>query len=425
MRRKTVMVIDHGLYPYLAQKLSHDFNVLYHIPNIDPYPMCAKDEIGTGIPGIERVYDLYKYIKPFPAKGDKVDMFCFFDVGFGGLQQMLREMGYRTFGAQGSEKLEQDKWFFNEVLKKVGLPTAGLKKVIGTDALRSQLEKVQDKYIKISYHRGEFETYHHVDMWETETWLDDVTARLGVSKFDTEFLIQDPIESVLEIGYDGYNINGEYPKNGMMGIEGKDEWYVGRIIKELPPIMQHVGDRLAPVFKKLGYNGNYSSELRVADEPYSKDFKGKPYYIDLTARGPSPPSESQCEMYEDFGAQIWAMSEGKVPTLKPAAKYCVQSVLVSNWNCDHALRVKVPKGSESWLKLKNFCIKNGQTWIIPNNNGGFIGSVIAVHDSLDKACELLEERMDLIKAYELTCNKNCCKELREAVDNAKKFGIIF
>jgi hypothetical protein len=424
VRKKTVLVVDFGPYEYLAVKLSETFNVLYYIPNLEAYPETNRDEIGTGVPGITRIYDLFRYIKPAPSKADIVDLFCFFDVGMIDLQQQLREMGYRVFGSGASGKLEQDKWFFNEVLKKVGLSTVGLEKVTGVDALRAHLEKVEDKYVKVSYYRGAFETYHHVDMWDTETWLDDLTNRIGMKKNDMVFLIQDPIKSVMEIGYDGFNINGQHPRNCMMGIEGKDEWYIGVITPDPPRIIQHVNDKLSPVFRKMGYNGFYSSELRITEEAYSEDFKGKPYYIDLTARVPSPPGEGFCEMYEDLGTAIWQIAEGKVPDLKPVAKYCAIFILTSPWYEEHWLRVKVPDNSQPWLKLKNYCIKDGQHWCIPNKNGGFFGAVVATGDDLEKTIALAEKRVKSVKAYEIQYNKDSGHDMMEAIDDAKKVGIF-
>jgi hypothetical protein len=425
VRKKTIMVIDHGLYLYLAVKLSQFYEVLYYVPNIEPYPETNKDDIGTGIPGIERVYDLFKYIKPVPSKADKVDLFCFFDVGLADLQAQLKEMGYRVFGSGNSAKLEQDKWFFNEVLKKVGLPTVGMERITGVDALRAHLEKVQDKYIKVGYYRGSFETYHHVDMWDTETWLDDLVHRIGMKKQDMVFLVQDPIKSVIEIGYDGFNVNGNFPQNCITGIEGKDEWYIGMVSPDPPRIVQHVNDKFSPVLRKMGYNGFYSTEVRIEDAPYSKDFQGKPYYNDLTARVPSPPGEGACEMYEDLGTVIWQISEGKVPELKQVAKYLAILILTSPWYEDHWLRVKVPDNSQSWLKLKNYCIKDGQHWCIPNKNGAFFGAVIATGNSLEKTIELVSKRAEQVKAYEIQYNKDAECDMMKAIADAKKVGIFF
>src|SRR5512138_29010 len=154
LKSKTVCVVDTGLALHLAQVLARSFGtVLYYLPDSDAYPTVERDEIGTGIEGVTRIYDLYEHIHVDEAERD-VDLFFFPDIGFAGMQNHLLELGYAVAGSLYSDIMELDKEKFYKTLGKVGLPVAPTEKVVGTEALRAHLKKHQNVVVKISKHRG-------------------------------------------------------------------------------------------------------------------------------------------------------------------------------------------------------------------------------------------------------------------------------
>ena len=90
-----------------------------------------------------------------------------------------------------------------------------------------------------------------------------------------DILIQHKIDSEVEAGIDTFCIDGAYTGNSIIGIEGKDVCFVAQVFAENPPILQEINDAFAPVFKELGYRGNYSTEVRI-------DKDGVGWFIDPT-----------------------------------------------------------------------------------------------------------------------------------------------
>lgn len=429
LKNKTVFIRDSGNYTYMAERFAREFGTVYYqVPNDEEaYAMTDKDEIGTGIPGVTRINGEDDFWELVDSKPRKVDMFAFFDVGEGGLQNHLRRLGYPVYGSGDAQLLELDKALFNnKVLPKVGLPNEPMDKVRGTQKLREYLKGKKDLYIKVSWHRGIFETVHFVDSDDFEEVLVDIEYRLGKRRTSQEFLIQKPIKSVLEIGKEDWNIDGDYSAYSMVGIEAKDAGYIGKVLKHLPPIFKHVDDKLRPVFKKYGYQGSYATEYRVTDEKYSSEFRGKPYYIDLTAREPSPPGEVRSENYTNFSQCAWDVASGKIPKPQFEAPYVAQMVLLSSWLGEgHWTRFDFPDSIKRWVKLKNYCIKDGKYWVIPNGNGDFAGAAIGIGKTIQEATDNAMKHASQVQAKDLTYKHDVFDGIKKSIAEARKFGINF
>jgi len=413
LKNKKALVWDRGLYTYLAQKLGESFGeVWYYLPQSDPYPKSPTAQIGVGLAELTRVYDFWKYV-------DLADVIVFFDCYDGKLQQYLREKGYRVFGSGLSEKIELDKVLFLQTLEEVGLPVPHTYRAEGVDDLLQYLEKSKgEKWLKASYYRGDFETKKYRGMAHLEPWLDDLRKRIGQRIKDIEILVQDPIESVCEIGYDGFCIDGQFTENSMSGYEIKDKGLIARVHKETPPILAYVNGKMSPVFKKYGYRGHYSSEIRITS-------KGVPYFIDPTCRAPSPPSELLCELYENYAEVVWLISNGEVPVLKPKAVFGAELILSSPWHEQNELCVEIPKELISNVKLKNHTKRGNVFYCIPNDNHGIFGAVITHGKSvkdvtskiLDIAKELKVDELDYETSTFTEAEKECC--------SGEKFGISY
>jgi hypothetical protein len=427
LSKKTICIIDYGQYSYLAEDLAAQYkDVLYYVPTYDWCPMPDKVKIGTGLKGVTRVLtdtDFWNLVHVEPSKEDKVDLFAFFWIGFAGLQRHITSLGYRTYGPMGSDILECDKWLFNETLKKVGLPAANMVKVKGVPALRKHIEGHPDTYVKISYYRGVVETFAGCFLDEI---IDDICNEVGPYKDEMEFIIQDKIESAVEVGYDGWCVNGERPKKTMFGPEVKDALYIGMIVDEPPAIAHHVNEMMAPEFKRLGYNGSMHTEIRIEDAEYSGDFKGKPHFIDLTARPGSPPMQTMSVMYrESMGRIIWDCADGVLPDPKPEAKYAGELLLKSPWHKKHAIKITFPKELEPWIRIKNHYIQDGEHWSGPMAQDDIIGSITAIGKTMEEVCELLCERVADVKAYQLEYDLHAIEEAKEVIEKMADFGIPF
>jgi hypothetical protein len=413
LKDKKCLVFDKGLYTFLGQKLGESFGkVYYYLPIAEPYPNSPKKAIGAGLDEMERVYDFWKYL-------DKVDMVAFFDCYEGGLQHWLRGKGYRVFGAGHSEKMELDKTFFLETMDSAGLPVPRTYRADGLDDLVKHLDGKGEKWLKTSYYRGDFETHKYPGrMKPFQPWLTDLRSRIGERADDIEILVQDPIKSEAEAGYDGFCVDGAYTGNCLVGYEVKDKGLVAKVFKEPPEIIKCVNDCLSGVYQKLGYRGHYSTEIRI-----TKD--GTPYFIDPTCRAPSPPSELMCEIYGNYAEAVWQIAGGEVPELEPLAPYGAEVILTSEWHDKHELFVEIPKDVRQWVKIKNQTKKRGDFCCVPNGNGGFFGAVVALGNTMKEACDKAMDILKEVEADELDYESDVFAKAGEAVKAGEQFGIKF
>lgn len=412
LKSKSILVYDHGLYTHLAKRLADEYGtVWYYVAQEEPYPKGNVGEIGVGIDGIERVYDFWTYAQ-------KADVIAFFDVYNGNLQGELRRQGKAVCGAGKSEGLELDKRVLKKVLKAVGLPVVPTTYMKGLDAVQKHLNGKSDKWLKTPYYRGDLETYHYEDAVLSETWFDRKRHELGLRKDKIDLMIEDALESVCEVGVDGFMLDGKMPGDCVVGYEIKDKGYIGKVMPVLPKLLADVNSKMESVFKKLGYAGLYSNELRVTED-------GAPYYIDATCRAGSPPFEVLCELYSNFGEIVWDLAHGKLPTPKPIAKYAVEVIVTSDFHEDAWLPVFFPKEIDRWVKLKNVCKTEKGYCCIPNDNAGFFGAVCAVGDDLKSTISECIDRAKQVKAEGLEFDETVFDKAMEVVQSGEKFGIDF
>jgi hypothetical protein len=203
-----------------------------------------------------------------------------------------------------------------------------------------------------------------------------------------------------------------------VGYEVKDKGFIGKVFLETPEIIKGINDAFAPTFKKLGYQGAYSTEIRVTE-------KGEPYYIDATCRVPSPPGEVICELYENWAEAVWQLASGELPELKPKGKFAAEVILTSGWYDTHELNVKFPKDIAQWVKLKNHTKREGEYYCIPNGNGEFFGAVVAYADTQDEAIKLVLERAEQVVADELEYDDTIFDKAADSIKAGEQFGIKF
>ena len=415
LKNKTVCVADKGAFQHVAVKLSKSFGrVLYWLQGEPPFPESPRAMIGTGYKNMERI------TCPWPYK-DEIDLWVFPDVYNAGIAESLREEGRRVFSAGRAEELELDRLLLKEILKEVGLPVGPYKVIKGVDNLREYLQDKKDLYIKLSYFRGDFETFHHEDIALTDFWLDDLQHRLGIRKDEIEFIVESPIESACEVGRDDWNVYGRFPKYGGIGYEIKDQGIIEKVFSEMPPIITHIDEKMRPIFEDYEYRGPYSNELRITKN-------GEAYLTDMTSRCGSPPSEGQTVLYTDesYGRAFWDVAEGRIPQLEPVGECMAEIILRSPYHEKNQLPIKFPPELEPYVLLKNVAKKKDGFFVcIPNGNGSFFGAVAGTGKTAESAIEKVQEYLDQIKTIDLEYDSHFMEEAMEVMSAGEKFGIHF
>ena len=413
---KTIMVRDYGLFATWAQKFAQDYGrVLYYCPYKSAFPRSQQYAIGTGLEGVERVTNFWDHV-------DETDIFFFPDVYDGDLQVALREMGKPVWGSAKGEELELMRWQTKLFLKKdLHLPVQPVERIIGVEELRQYLRDEENKYVKISLLRGDFETFHHVNYQLSEPILDEIENKLGPYKESKEFIVEDAIDDAIEVGYDGFTVDGQYPDPGMFGYEIKDVAYIGTVrpYSQLPKQVKEVNEKLSPAFASYNYRGFWSSEIRVPKD-------GKPYLTDPCCRAGSPPSELYQEMFSNWGEIVWGGAHGELVKPKPTGKYGVEVLIHSPWADQHWQAVYVEPDVRQWVKLRNACQVDDVLYVAPQVVGlPEIGAIVAVDDSLLGAIKKVKKYCEGVTGHQIDLNLKSIADAIGVIADAEKQGIHF
>jgi hypothetical protein len=399
---KTVIVIENGLFASVAHKLVGQFKrVLYWRDSNQSFPTANDLAIGEGY-DFERIDSFWPYF-------DEIDIWIFPDIGFGAMQQWLQSEGKATFGSGVAGEFEQYRVEAKEIIRDCGLPVNPFEVIIGMKRLREYLQKHDDVFVKLSLARGVTESFHSQNYDLIQVKLDDIQHKLGCLSEEQEWIVEQPIESDGEIGYDGVTINGEFWNTGIAGVERKDCGYfcAVRPYRQLPKSILTVNDALSAQFKEWGYCGWWSDEIRP-------DKKGKPFLIDPTCRMASPAGECYLDLISNWGDIIEAGSRGEMVQPKWNGKYAAQAMLV----CDEAATQQVPifidPKVRDCVKLYHSAKVNGVEFIIPTDaKMAEIGSAVGIGETPEQAIKMCQRVCAGIEAYGL--EKKC-----DVLDGARK-----
>ena len=416
LTKKKVLVVDNGLFPSMALRLAENFGkVYYYTPQGGQFPDINQCKLGEGLPDVERVDSL------FFDGWDDVDLFVFCDIGFGYEQEHLVKLGKRVWGSRKGEDLELYRVETKKLMKKLGLPVNDYHVIKGMDKLREFIKKNPGWFIKVDRFRGNFETFCAEDYDLVKAHLDDIQKSVGEWASVLDFIAEEAIPDAVEVGTDGFTIDGQYPEKCLTGIEDKDSGYCGIFAPyaKLPEPLTRFNTRMAPVFEEFQYRGFFSTEVRI-------DKSLTPYMIDLTNRLPSPPSELYLRMYKNIHDIIWYGAAGEMVTPESDFKFGCEIILKSqdaetNWQA-----VKFPPSSLPYLAFHNAVRING-IWQIPPQPVGLpeIGAAIGLGQTLDEAVEHAKEIADSVKAHGLQAASGATDRIKQKIEELEEMGLNF
>lgn len=411
---KTVCVVDHGLFMELAIRLSRDFKrVLYYTPWEKGFPLLNDCVIGDGFEEIERIEGIWKYL-------DEIDLFVFPDIQHSCLQEHLQSIGKPVWGSRRGDSLELKRARFKEVLEAFKLPVGGWRPIRGLDELRDYLQSNDNKFVKISKYRGCMESWHHVNYDLSEPKLDSLAEKFGPLQDAIPFIVEDPIETDIEVGYDGYCIDGDFPTIGVQGYETKDRGLIASVQKysDMPDEVTSVNRALSPILGDFKYRNFFSTEIRVKD--------GKSYFIDPCCRCPSPCIEIQMELWGNLGEILWNGAQGHLIDPEPTAQFGAVAMIDHKDDCRKWRVLEVPNNIRKWVKLFFACRHNGMYSIPPfPHNCDTIGAVIGIGNTIQEAIDDLKYNADYLSADYLSVHTEALYETLQSIQQAEKKGIEF
>jgi hypothetical protein len=409
LKNRSVLIVDNGLFVGLAERLTDFFGeVAYFREWKSAFPYLADIAPGEGIPGVTRVDNLFDAI-------DTADLIVFPDIYHGDLQTYLRRQGKRVWGAGDAEYLELDRVLAHDEEEVRGIEHPPTELVKGVSALRDYLSEDGDLWVKVSTFRGDMETFHHEKAFVTDLWLNHLEERYGPLAESVEFVVEEGVEG-LEIGYDGYTVDGRYPTPVLWGVEVKDRGYVGRMVpyEKLPGPIREVNAAFAPLLAQTQCRSSVSFEMKVKPGD-------KPVIIDPCLRQGNPPTAASMELYGNLGDILWYGAEGVLVNPEPLAEYCAMLIIHSTWATKHWTPIHVPDGLRRWVKVCFECDVAGQRYYVPNPSEMIeFASVVALGDSLEEAVILCQERAEQVDGFQLDIRPEVLDEAQQAVDEVER-----
>lgn len=422
LKNKKILIWDTGSYFETALKLADYFGeVLYFVqwssgfPGMDKYVIGSQwsnGEMDNNFDGkpIRRVDSFWNNLK-----GIDCVMFC--DVYDGDIVEFVRELGYPCIGAGITSSLELDRWKTKKLFKSKGMDVNNAIRIIGIENLRIHLQKVKDKFIKISKFRKTGETFHHEEYFLTKPLLDSMENELGPMSKIIEFIVEDPIYAIIEQGVDTYSVDGKFPSNILSGIEKKDQGYFGGIIdyNKLSKGLKKTDEQLSSILKEQKFRGFISTEVRS-----TKD--NKDYLIDPTIRLPQPPSALYGELFSNFGEIVWGLCNGEIVEIKPSAKFGLYCTIYSDWYDEHHQAIYFPKEYRDNIKL-NYPLKIDDEYYCLNiNNFPECGSVVVVGNNAEECKTKMEKIAKEVKGYGISVKTDAIDNVIEDYNKMQKIN---
>ena len=403
---KVCCVVDSGLFVELAVTLAKSFKKVYYFADwVSGFPKSNSILVGKGIPGVERIESIWPHL-------EEIQLFVFPDVYSGRLQVQLEMMGKRVWGSRLGEDLELERVKSKEHMKRIGIDIGAYKSIRGIDALRDYLKKNKDQWVKISKWRGDFETFHSKDYTNIEPRLDALEHTLGARKKTTEFVVEEAINDAIEIGYDGYTVDGKFPKGGTFGVEIKDKGFVMKKASwdEMPKAVTETNDKLSKTLASYRYRGFFSSEIRLTPQ-------GKAYMIDPCARMGSPPGELFQIMFKNLPDILWNGAEGKLVEPEMAAPWGAELLLHSPWADKNWQAVQFPPKYRDNLKFRNLTIMDGKYYIVPHEQGlPEIGAVVALGQTMNEAIDNCKKIASEVQGYYIDLYPDSLDEAKDVFE---------
>jgi hypothetical protein len=235
-----------------------------------------------------------------------------------------------------------------------------------------------------------------------------------------EFVVEDGIPAVAEVGYDGWCINGQFPLMGVTGLEVKNCGYVGKacLVSQMPKPVQEVNEKFGPALKSYRHTGFFSSEIR-----YTKNDES--YFTDPCMRLGSPPSNSYLSNCSNLGLVIEAGAKGEIVEPEYYKKYMCEIILKSSYCSSNYMPILFPIEYKDNIHLKGSFIVDGKYYTIPfMKAAGFtleeFGSVVVCENTIEDCMNKALEIANSIEAYEINFDKKVLETASKSINDVEK-----
>lgn len=412
------VVPDNGQFHSFAERLARDYErVMYVISQDKEMPTHGDAMTGEGMDGIEVISSRDE------EQTDDAQLWVFPDLGFGHTQVKKEKECKLVWGSRMGEEMEIWVEDFKDLLKDVGLPVGPWERVTGFKALREYLQKNKGEfYVKVSKYRGDWETLHCTNYEDVKSKLDLREFKLSGISDTIEFVVCEALKDKIELAIDGWCIDGQWPKQVLVGMEQKGDCYLGRFMdyKDIPRPLLEVNKRLEETIRNYGYRGSLAFETLIGKD-------GKPYVSDPCTRCSSPCNELQQEFYTNLPEIVLRGAQGQMIEAVPpkGAIWGAEVMIQSEWVNHNWQPLRFPEKYRRNIKLGEACRKkNGQYQVIPQGIGlTQCGGIVAWSDDPEDAIKQLEQIAEEVKGPEITIPIKAFDDLRAKLEEAQSYGL--
>lgn len=271
-------------------------------------------------------------------------------------------------------------------------------------------------WVKLSWFRGDGETFEHQGPVLSRDILNEIEMKLGPYGSLAEFVVETPIADddgpCVEIGFDTFCADGAFPQAGLFGYEVKDSAFVASTA-HLSDRLRRTQQKLRPALKAFNYRGAFSSETRENSDGT--------YFIDATCRFGSPPSELQSKMIINLGDILWGYANGEVVEPEFAARYGAQIVLRSETFAERPIAVQIDRPDRT--AIHGHCNIDGVDWAVSMNEIAELGAALGLGDTMEEAIAEATEVAKSIKGTGINYDSGALTKALETVHEGEQLGI--
>jgi len=409
-----ITMVDSGLFTELAVKLATQTSgkVRSWVPWEAEFPAVNDRMMGDGLGVIERIEDALD-----PDVVDDTDLYVFPDIFRYGTQLTLERIGKLVWGSRKGDRLETERLMFRKLQEKLGLPVPEYTAVRGISSLRDFLKDHGHCFVKTDPKiRGTMETWEHWDYEQSEYHLDNLAVKLGASKEIVLFMVEEPIETKFETGFDTHSIDGQFSETPIQGIEIKGHliFCSAQIKGRTPPFIDKAMRALGPWLERRRYRNFMSAEFR------------EDMLVDPCCRCPNPGIGCEMEMISNLGEIVEAGARGELIEPDFEYEFGVQAAIFHDGSEDHWKQFRLEPEIRRWVKLMEFCQVGECYNIIPRPpHGKKIGWLVGVGNTIEEMTEHLQANAKALKNYPFDIKTDALWEALEQAKVAESEGIEF
>jgi phosphoribosylamine-glycine ligase len=409
---KKVLVWDFDWGAELAARFAKDgHDVLYYTDWPESHPQFAKFAVGMGLDGVEKSKYFFEDYK-------NVDYIVFLETECGTLCADLRDQGYNVFGPGRGAKLETQRAWAKEEMKKIGLSVAPYEVIKGVDPVIAYVEKNGGRWIKQDIFRGDKETFFAKDAAGARTELNYLRPKVGPFEQSREFIVEEPLKDPVEAGWDLFFNGHAYLKPYLWGY-CQNRFYVGKYVDVMPPALEEVAEKMIPVLQEMDYRGIISMEAQVVKD-------GTAYVTDWTTRFPFPLSWAYEHSLNNFSDVIFAVADGKDIELDIKNKYVGYMEAHAIDLQDGWLEVSFPDKYRDNIKLRKPAKYKGKYYAMATIDQ-ILGAVVDTGSNINQMFDRIVDIGEEIEAN--TCDAgeagDSVYRIHEAIKLGKKRGLKF